>query len=102
MTTQQLLTTPRRRSAPPAAAAKITLVPPSAQESMPPVICGTCHSDKYLVFEQVRPVPPRGSEPSAWDVECWCGRCEEFQGIRTTRLPGVPHSLLLRGYGTDL
>ncbi|MDO2933869.1 hypothetical protein Q2T94_06085 [Paeniglutamicibacter sulfureus] len=102
MTIQQLFATPQRRSELPADTAKITLVSPSTQESVPPISCGTCHSDNYLVFEQVRPVPPHGPAPSAWDVECWCGRCEEFQGIRTHRLPALPHSFLLRGYGTDI
>lgn len=67
----------------------------------PPVTCGTCRSAEYLVFEQVKPVPRRGRGPAEWDIECWCGRCEEYQGFRTTRPPAMPHSILLRGYGND-
>ena len=63
----------------------------------PAIICQTCHSDEYLVYEQVTPVRTKGSAPAAWDVECWCGRCEEFHGVRTTRPPSLPYSLLQHG-----
>ncbi|MBV1780816.1 hypothetical protein KRR55_17010 [Paeniglutamicibacter sp. ABSL32-1] len=95
MTTQDLLAQSPRGNQRPAA---ITL---SAQRHhAPPVTCGTCRSAEYLVFEQVKPVPRRGSAPAAWDVECWCGQCEEYQGFRTTTPPDMPHSILQRGYGT--
>ncbi|MDQ0095997.1 hypothetical protein [Paeniglutamicibacter psychrophenolicus] len=67
-------------------------------ENPPAVICETCHSSDYLVYERVTPVPATGSTPAAWDVECWCGSCEEFHGVRTTRPPSVPYSVLQQGY----
>ena len=56
----------------------------------PAVICEQCHTDEYLVFEEVRRVVPQGSGTPAWDVECWCGRCEHFYGLRTTQRPSGP------------
>ncbi len=58
--------------------------------TVPAVICEQCHTDEYLVYEQVKPVVQRGSAPPAWDVECWCGKCEQFYGVRTTRRPIDP------------
>ncbi|GAA5228533.1 hypothetical protein [Paeniglutamicibacter antarcticus] len=47
------------------------------------IICGKCRTAEYLVFEQIKPVLGGGLEPEAWDVECWCGNCEQFYGMRT-------------------
>ncbi|MDQ0095998.1 hypothetical protein [Paeniglutamicibacter psychrophenolicus] len=66
-----------------------------------PAICGRCHSDQYLVYEEVKPVPRQGTNPPQWDVECWCGQCEEYQGFRTTTPPAMPHRILLHGDGAE-
>lgn len=54
---------------------------------VPEVSCEQCHTAEYLVFEQVRPVVGPGPVAQAWDIECWCGKCEQFYGIRTSRRP---------------
>jgi hypothetical protein len=92
-----ILENPQRTLADTAAAsAKILSVSP-APDIAPPIICQTCKSAEYLVYEQVTPVRAKGSAPAAWDVECWCGRCEEFHGVRTTRPPTLPYSILQHG-----
>jgi hypothetical protein len=54
------------------------LLPPRSRPS-----CDICQTDKYLVFEKVAPVcPPGTSRPIAWDVDCWCGKCESYYGFR--------------------
>ena len=93
------MTTPHERPAPRGAErTSAAIIAPQQQGS--PAICGTCHSDQYLVYEEVKPVPRHGPGPAQWDVECWCGKCEEYQGFRASTPPALPYSTLLRGYGT--
>ena len=61
-------------------------------------VCGSCHTDRYLVYEEIKPVWREGTEPRQWDIECWCGQCEEYQGFRTATLPVIPPATLLPGY----
>lgn len=76
------------------------ITPPTSPVLDASVICNTCQSDRFLVYERITPVPAQGTEPAYWDVESWCGFCEEFQGVRTSRPPARPHTVLQRNYGT--
>lgn len=64
----------------------------SSSGIVPEVSCEQCCTAEYLVFEQVRPVVGTDPLTQAWDVECWCGKCEQFYGIRTSRRPASQFS----------
>ncbi|RAX49870.1 hypothetical protein DQ353_06805 [Arthrobacter sp. AQ5-05] len=93
-----LLANPQEPGPGNAAIPAITLAVATTGDIAPAIVCQTCHSGEYLVYEQVTPVRAKGSAPAAWDVECWCGRCEEFHGVRTTRAPSIPYSMLQHGF----
>lgn len=89
---------PHQTATPPESGQSPVSIPLLSVSEAPAIVCETCHSDQYLVYEQVTPVPAAGRVPAAWDVECWCGRCEEFYGVRTTRAPSLPYSILEHGF----
>ena len=64
----------------------VTADPDQRKHEEVSITCVKCRTAEYLVFEQVKPVLGTGPEPEAWDVECWCGKCEQFYGMRTPYL----------------
>ena len=102
MKSPQLLAEPQRHGSMPVPATAIHIPKsPARPKNGSAVSCESCQSDQYLVFEKVIPLPHRSSEPAAWEIECWCGQCEEFLAVRTTRPPQTPHSILNPATGRE-
>ncbi|MFL4480084.1 hypothetical protein ACIPUB_17635 [Paeniglutamicibacter sp. ORCA_105] len=102
MKSPQLLAEPQRHGSLPVPAAAMRVpTSPAPTKNGSAVICQSCQSDHYLVFEKVIPLPHRISEPATWEIECWCGQCEEFLAVRTTRPPLTPHSILNASTGRE-
>lgn len=102
MKSPQLLAEPQHHGSLPVPAAAMRVpTSPAPPNNGSAVICVSCQSDHYLVFEKVIPLPHRSSEPATWEIECWCGQCEEFLAVRTTQPPLTPHSILNAATGRE-
>ncbi|MET0979611.1 MAG: hypothetical protein ABWX63_12405 [Paeniglutamicibacter terrestris] len=53
-------------------------------------VCEQCQTDDYLVFEEVVRIGRTNTETPTWKEDFWCGKCEQFYGIRTIKLPRRP------------
>ena len=51
------------------------------------VSCEQCQTAEYLVYEHVNQVFDQHTGITMWNVECWCGKCEQFYAVHTTTQP---------------